>query len=253
MILVNVGCGSRFDPRWINLDGEPVNDRVKRYDCRERLPFEDSSVDAVYSSHVIEHLSPKIARGFVRESFRVLKPGGMVRLVTPDLERLAFEYLKNLYRAGDGDLNARDRHEWLVLELFDQFSRETSGGLMLEYWKRNPMPCEDYVLERMGEEVKNFLNVFRRTASSGIEKGNTPQDLMTEPQPSQSLSFERHRWLYDRLSLTRLLAESGFREIEQCSHDNSRIPDFARYQLDTLEDGGIRKPDSLFMEGLKPG
>lgn len=147
MLLVNVGCGQRSDSEWINLDGDSVSAGIRRYDCREKLPLLDASVDAIYSSHVIEYLPPAVARGFVREVFRVLKSGGVLRLATLDLEVLAFECLKNLYRACDGDLEARNRHEWLVIEIFDQFSRDTPGGVMLEYWKQNPIPCGDYVLD----------------------------------------------------------------------------------------------------------
>ena len=77
MLLVNVGCGQRFHPDWINLDRDPVAAGIRRYDCREKLPFVDADVDAVYSSHVIEYLPPAVTRGFFREVFRVLKPGSI--------------------------------------------------------------------------------------------------------------------------------------------------------------------------------
>jgi hypothetical protein len=141
--------------------------------------------------HLIEHLLPKFALRFLQESFRVLKRGGVLRLATPDLEKLAFEYLKNLYQACSGDLGARDRHEWLLIEMFDQFSRESSGGLMLEYWKRTPMPCEDYVLERLGEEVRNFLSVFRATKSTEGRHESEPEAPVAGGLPSETLTFER--------------------------------------------------------------
>lgn len=114
------------------------------------------------------------------------------------------------------------------------------------------MPCENYVIKRMGQEVKNFLNNFRSKASTNTASGSLAEEQSEAGAPSAALMFERHRWLYDRLSLARLLAEIGFREIEVCAHDVSRIPDHKSYHLDTLEDGQIRKPDSFFMEGVKP-
>ena len=64
-------------------------------------------------------------------------------------------------------------------------------------------------------------------------------------------SGEVHRWLYDRFSLSRLLQQAGLIDIRSCTADESSIPDFATYNLDVLH-GKIRKPDSLFMEAIKP-
>ncbi|MDD2541683.1 MAG: hypothetical protein PHH28_11660, partial [Desulfuromonadaceae bacterium] len=64
-------------------------------------------------------------------------------------------------------------------------------------------------------------------------------------------SGEIHRWMYDRFSLGRLMANVGFVEIRVVSASVSSIPDFARYNLD-IADGVVRKPDSLVMEGVKP-
>mgnify|MGYP002480202944 CR=1 FL=1 len=61
---------------------------------------------------------------------------------------------------------------------------------------------------------------------------------------------ELHRWMYDSFSLGRLLENHGFEDIAECTAFSSRIPQFERYQLDTL-DGRIRKPDSLYMEASK--
>ena len=57
--------------------------------------------------------------------------------------------------------------------------------------------------------------------------------------------------MYDRYSLKRLLEQVGFIDVRVCRADDSRIPDFNSYGLDMI-DGKIRKPDSLFMEAMKP-
>jgi hypothetical protein len=62
------------------------------------------------------------------------------------------------------------------------------------------------------------------------------------------VSGEIHQWMYDRYSLSKLLAETGFSNIRQCKADESDIPNFRSYLLDTEENGMIRKPDSLFIE-----
>lgn len=63
---------------------------------RERLPFADASLDGIHSSHVIEHISLEDARALFREIRRCLKPGGVARFSTPDLDLLI-----DRYRAGD--------------------------------------------------------------------------------------------------------------------------------------------------------
>ncbi|MEU1284012.1 methyltransferase domain-containing protein [Kitasatospora sp. NPDC005856] len=70
-----------------------------RLDIAEPLPFADASVDWVYAEHLIEHVTMPVAIGWLREARRVLRPGGVLRLTTPDLAR----YLVG-YATGDGFL-----------------------------------------------------------------------------------------------------------------------------------------------------
>lgn len=55
------------------------------YDIRnDKIPYNDSSVSNIYCSHVIEHLEDKPVDFFIQNCFRVLKPGGVLRLACPD-------------------------------------------------------------------------------------------------------------------------------------------------------------------------
>jgi len=62
-------------------------DNILVHDLRNPLPYE-SEVDAVYRSHLLEHLDKPIALGFIKENYRVLKSGGILRVVVPDLYSL---------------------------------------------------------------------------------------------------------------------------------------------------------------------
>jgi hypothetical protein len=62
---------------------------------------------------------------------------------------------------------------------------------------------------------------------------------------------EVHRWMYDRVSLRRLLESCGFAQVADCRAAESRIDGFSVYGLDVVQ-GRARKPDSLFMEATKP-
>lgn len=86
-VLVNIGCGPILHHAWLNLDVEPQDSRVTRLDVRRGIPLADGTADACFSSHVIEHLSPDAASSFLQEQFRVLRPGGVIRVVAPAASR----------------------------------------------------------------------------------------------------------------------------------------------------------------------
>lgn len=75
--------------------------REKRilYGSALRLPVPDNAADVVYASHVFEHLDGDEAQRFLHEAYRVLIPGGILRLVVPDLGKLVEEYVAT----GDAD------------------------------------------------------------------------------------------------------------------------------------------------------
>ena len=97
--LLNLGCGERYHGDWVNVDIVATGPGVMVHDLDRGLPFDDDSFDAVYHSHVLEHLAKERAPVFLDECFRVLKPGGIIRVAVPDLETIARLYLKNLEEA----------------------------------------------------------------------------------------------------------------------------------------------------------
>jgi predicted SAM-dependent methyltransferase len=250
--MLNLGCGGRFHNAWINLDYSPQNERVRRHDLREPLPFADESFDTIYHSHVLEHLSRERGRALILECFRVLAPEGILRIAVPDLETIARLYLESLTGALEGKAGASERYDWITLELMDQMVRESSGGQMGEYWKQDPMPAEHFVLERMGHEVKQTLERLRSHPTEAPRHTGGHKKRSVEEIGRFREEGEVHKWMYDRYSLGKLLREAGFAEVELCSPTTSRILHFSEYQLDVDEHGMVRKPDSLFMEAMKP-
>ncbi|HWD20738.1 MAG TPA: methyltransferase domain-containing protein [Verrucomicrobiae bacterium] len=245
--LLNLGCGARFDARWTNVDFHSADPAVISHDLRRPLPFADAVFAAVYSSHVLEHFSRPDATAFMAECHRVLRPGGVVRVAVPDLEMIARLYLQTLEAAAAGEPGAARRHEWMTIELLDQMVREQSGGEMLAYWKRRPMPEEEFVVQRCGWEVRRFLDAYRNQPPSPPAKPPTPEQIAKFRETG-----ENHKWMYDRVSLRALLEAAGFSDCHVCVAADSRVPGFNDYRLDLNDDGSVRKPDSLFMEGTKP-
>src|SRR6186713_8165 len=90
---VNLGCGWRFNPNWTNFDLAPISPQVKKANFLFRIPLPDKSASCVYHSHTLEHLSLKFGKQFLKECQRVLEPGGILRIVVPDLEKTVRDYV----------------------------------------------------------------------------------------------------------------------------------------------------------------
>lgn len=71
-----------------------VNALARNYlDATERWPFEDGACEVVYADNMIEHVTLEAGRRMIAEAFRCLRPGGVIRLVTPDLRKHVELYL----------------------------------------------------------------------------------------------------------------------------------------------------------------
>lgn len=89
-IKINLACGGVFvtGDGWLNLDYSASSPAVPRADLLGRLPLSNDSAALVYSSRFLEHIPRGDVPGFLAECRRVLAPGGILRLVLPDLANL---------------------------------------------------------------------------------------------------------------------------------------------------------------------
>lgn len=91
---VNIGCGSLGKKGWINVDLYDVPGVNCVYDCRHHLPFPDNSVEYIFTEHFMEHIDlTEDVPFFLNECRRVLKPGGIIRIVVPDAEKYINAYV----------------------------------------------------------------------------------------------------------------------------------------------------------------
>ena len=161
-LLVNIGCGSTWHPAWVNLDMRPVSPQVRSWDVAGGLPFGDAEVQACYASHVLEHLSRPQAKALLNECWRVLRPGGVLRLAVPDLEAIAREYLDALASGVNGEPAARRRHEWMTIELLDQLVRKESGGDMAQFLSHASLDDAGFISRRIGLEGEAYMRQGQR-------------------------------------------------------------------------------------------
>jgi predicted SAM-dependent methyltransferase len=282
MSYLNLGCGSRFHPAWTNVDFQMSGRGVIVHDLNQGIPFPDGSFEVVYHSHLLEHFPRERAPYFLKECYRVLQPRGIIRVVVPDLEQIARTYLEALEKACAGSAEWAANYEWVLLEMYDQAVREKSGGGMAEYLFQQELPNEEFILKRCGTEARNLIEFGRRGSlpcsrpamdtGPGSPVGRVSNFLLRCPKSVREyltrcllggdyhtlqvgrfrLGGEVHRWMYDHYSLAELLARCGFEGAVPRSARESYVPGWEGFHLDTEPDGRAYKPDSLFMEAVKP-
>ena len=89
---LHIGCGLNILPGWLNSDYYPANKDLLHVDAEKSFPFPDETFDFIFSEHMIEHIPYPSAHHMLLECFRVLKPGGTIRISTPDLNFLIALY-----------------------------------------------------------------------------------------------------------------------------------------------------------------
>jgi len=92
MTKLNLGSGGKLIPGWDNLDINPLPG-VLRCDLTKPLHYKPNTVTHIYSEHFLEHLDEVDGFNLLKQCYRVLKPGGHIRLCLPDLEQYVQMYL----------------------------------------------------------------------------------------------------------------------------------------------------------------
>ena len=89
MIRLNVGCGNKYMPGFLNVDRHGADDDIDVRSDTHPLPFATDFADELWAIHVLEHLHRSEAPKALYEWFRVLKPGGRLILELPCLDKIA--------------------------------------------------------------------------------------------------------------------------------------------------------------------
>ena len=97
---LQIGCGSNPLNGWLNTDIS-LKCRYGVYlDAGKTFPMSNASFNYVFSEHLFEHLTYPQAMNMLKESYRILKPGGVIRIATPDLH-----FLMGLYQEPEKPIN----------------------------------------------------------------------------------------------------------------------------------------------------
>jgi SAM-dependent methyltransferase len=242
MKVLNLGCGTKTSsrPEVINIDwsmylrlkrnpilralapilikGERLQrfkslpDNVLVHNLAKGIPFDSDSVDVVYHSHVLEHLDRDVAKAFLSEALRVLRPGGIHRIVVPDFEAVSKAYLSHLSLCEVNPSEASKHDDYIATMIGQCVRREAYGTSQQRPFRR---AVENLVL--------------------GDARGRG----------------ETHQWMYDRVTLTAILLSLGYREAKVQSYTSSWVPNWNDFGLDVDETGRQYKRGSLYIEAMK--
>lgn len=196
-----------------------------------------------------------------------MKPGGVIRLVTPDLEELSRTYLKLLdeLRANPSK-EAESKYDWIRLELFDQIVRDRSGGDTHAFLAKSDEKIRQYVIDRIGYTAKAlFANNTNRPRKYNLVElfkkiNRIPRRLKLMAMSiftTEALrigyfrrSGEVHRYMHDVYSLTLMLHNAGFSSVERVDANRSSIQDWGKFELDIVG-GEVDGPYSLYVEARR--
>lgn len=137
---------------------------VKYLNVVKKFPYKDGVSEAVFCSHMLEHLDPNQAKRMFEEVFRILQPGGVFRVAVPDLEWAVTLYdadqpdrfLDAMYEHVGG--SAKNSHKWM-------YTRQS--------------------LKRFFEEV-GFINV----ENCAFQEGRIPDVGKLDSRPENSIFVE---------------------------------------------------------------
>lgn len=86
---LQIGAGPNELDGWLNADFSPCERSIIFMDATQLFPLPDDSFDLIFSEHMIEHVTFEQGLQMLSECYRVLRPGGTIRIATPNLERIA--------------------------------------------------------------------------------------------------------------------------------------------------------------------
>jgi SAM-dependent methyltransferase len=170
---LNWGCGSYAEPGWINSD-QKEGPGILTCDIREGLPLLDDTIDYAVSIHALPELQLDELVPALQELRRVLRPGGVLRLVLPDLERGLRAYLGG------------DRSYFLVP---DSDAESLGGKLVTQLlwygWSRSLFTF-DFVEELLGRA--GYRDVVR--CSHRVTRSPFPEIVELDNREGESLFVE---------------------------------------------------------------
>ena len=169
---INIGCGKVKLSSWINIDINPDADII--LDLRTGLPFKSNSIQFIYSEHVLEHFPFHEGQVILKDCFRILSKGGIMRIATPDLDYLIQKYLSDW-----------KNQEWLSWPEYEFIkSKGQMINIVFSWW--------DHKYLYNDEDLKNQLKIagFSNPERMDWSASQFPELCNLETRKDSKLIFE---------------------------------------------------------------
>jgi len=248
----NVGAGRFAHPNWTNIDYDFNSDwyeshkgnRHIQHDLSQCQPLKIDSdvVEAVYTSHVIEHITDEAAQVLFNEVYRILKPGGIFRITTPDADLMRIAYLnkdRSFYYWADRYSRPEDM---VRLHYKIKLSEASHCQLLLTHIATastdvHADPIDEPITDEQFESMVDSLGFFEAL----------DECCKLCPSDKQNKYPGNHINWWTEKKIFNMLTESGFTDIYKSGYKQSLCPPMRE---DRLFDS--RVPEiSLYMECKK--
>lgn len=223
----NVGHSAFFHPAWTVVDyfkkkdGSVVlpGDFAIHYDLMsfQPLPIETSTAELIYSSHTLEHVTNKAVSFFLKEAYRILKPGGIVRIVTPDI-KLTYQ----AWRDNDADFffwvpNSYPDGNWHEANLKIPLKEASLTQVFLEDFASTASEITAIGADKRisDEEMNHIFSTMKMEDALDYCINRCPEELQ------QQFPYHHMNWFTEE-KLGNMLSNAGFKEIYASRWGQSR-------------------------------
>ena len=235
---INLGSGKHWSKiRWAAID--QINGQV--LDKTSRLPFSDNSLEYVFTEHFLEHIDDDDVNNILSEAARVLRANGVIRIITPDFEKIYKKYQEQDVEFFLNEVGFKGRPEWKAFGVkycienylghwfanYDSTDNKSDN----DFYRGPPIGIED--------EIKQKANHLSLKDFSEWIVSKIPRDRFKKPHG--------HINWFDYHKLYVLLKSNGFKDIKRSSCGNSEYSEFLTNDFDKKGRAHI----SLYVEARK--